>query len=93
MTVKIIKYRMMKEFYENKDNKIEDYQLENYEDEDMIGKTGNAIGERVRPISWVYEASRLPHLLDNGLTDGSEVVNFTRRSPFNPRKIPDTHFC
>jgi hypothetical protein len=37
--------------------------------------------------------SRLPHFLDNGLTDGGEAVSLMRRSPFNPRKIPGTHFC
>jgi hypothetical protein len=31
--------------------------------------------------------------LDNRLTDGDEVVSLTRRPPFAPRKIPDTHFC
>jgi hypothetical protein len=39
------------------------------------------------------ETSGPAHFLDNLLTDGSEVVNLTCRSPFNPRKIPDTHFC
>jgi hypothetical protein len=33
--------------------------------------------------------SRLPHFLDNRLTDGSEFVS---RPPFTPRKIPGTHF-
>jgi hypothetical protein len=36
---------------------------------------------------------RLPHFLYNRLTDGGEVVSLTRRPPFNPRKIPGTHFC
>jgi hypothetical protein len=31
--------------------------------------------------------------LDNRFTDGGEVVSFTRRLPFTPRKIPGTHFC
>jgi hypothetical protein len=31
--------------------------------------------------------SRLPHFLDNRLTDGGEVVSLTRRLPFTPRKI------
>jgi hypothetical protein len=39
------------------------------------------------------ETSRLPHYLDNRLTDGGEVVSLTRRPPFTPRKIPGTHFC
>jgi hypothetical protein len=39
------------------------------------------------------ERSRLPHFLDNRLTDAGEVVSLTRRPPFTPRKIPGTHFC
>jgi hypothetical protein len=34
--------------------------------------------------------SRFPHVLDNRLTDGGEVVSLTRRPPFTPRKIPGT---
>jgi hypothetical protein len=30
------------------------------------------------------ETSRLPHFLDNRLTDGGEVVSLTRRPPFTP---------
>jgi hypothetical protein len=39
------------------------------------------------------ERLRLPHFLDNLLTDGGKVVSPKRRPPFNPRKIPGTHFC
>jgi hypothetical protein len=39
------------------------------------------------------ETSRLPHFLDNRLTDGGEVVSLTRRPPLPPMKIPGTHFC
>jgi hypothetical protein len=39
------------------------------------------------------ETSRLPHFLESRLIDGGEVVSLTRRPPFTPRKIPDTHFC
>jgi hypothetical protein len=38
-------------------------------------------------------ASRLPHFLDNRLTDDGEVVSLKRRPPFTPRRIPSTHFC
>jgi hypothetical protein len=38
------------------------------------------------------ETSRLPHFLDNRLTDGGDAVSLMRRSPFVPRKIPGTHF-
>jgi hypothetical protein len=33
---------------------------------------------------WGSETSRLPHFLDNRLTDGGEVVSPTRRPPFTP---------
>jgi hypothetical protein len=36
---------------------------------------------------------RLPHFLDNGLTDGGEAVGLTRRPPFTPRRISGTNFC
>jgi hypothetical protein len=32
------------------------------------------------------ETSRLPHFLDNGLTDGGKVVNLTRWPPFTPQE-------
>jgi hypothetical protein len=38
------------------------------------------------------ETSRLPHFVDNRLTEGGEVVSLTRWPPFTPRKIPGTHF-
>jgi hypothetical protein len=40
------------------------------------------------------ETSRLPHFLDNRLTDG-EVASLTRGGPPPPPpgKIPGTHFC
>jgi hypothetical protein len=41
----------------------------------------------------VCDTSRLPHSVDNRLTDGGNVVSLTRRPPFTPRKIPGTHFC
>jgi hypothetical protein len=40
-----------------------------------------------------YETSRLPHFLDTGRADDDEVVMLTRRRPFTPKNIPDTHFC
>jgi hypothetical protein len=36
--------------------------------------------------------SRIPHFLDNWLTDAAEV-SLTCQSPFTPRQIPGTHFC
>jgi hypothetical protein len=32
------------------------------------------------------ETSRLPHFLDNRLTDGGKVVSLTRRLPFTPQE-------
>jgi hypothetical protein len=32
------------------------------------------------------DRSRLPHFLDNRLTDGSKVVSLMRRLPFNPQE-------
>jgi hypothetical protein len=37
--------------------------------------------------------SRLPHYLDNLITDGGKVATLTRRPPSAPRKISGTHFC
>jgi hypothetical protein len=40
-----------------------------------------------RGSPWVCETSRLPHFLDNRLTDGGEVVSFTRRpAAFYPQE-------
>jgi hypothetical protein len=39
------------------------------------------------------ETSKLPHFLDNRLTDGGEVFSLMHWPPLTPRKIPGTHFC
>jgi hypothetical protein len=54
---------------------------------------GNAIPVTGHEGPQGCETSKLPHFLDNRLTDGGEVVSITRRPFFTPRKIPDTHFC
>jgi hypothetical protein len=56
-------------------------------------KKGKAISVRGLggPSGW--ETSRLPHFLDNRITDGGEVVSLMSWPPFTPRKIPGTHFC
>jgi hypothetical protein len=41
---------------------------------------------------WGSETSRLPHFLDNRLTDGGQVASLTRLPPFTPKKIPGTHY-
>jgi hypothetical protein len=58
-----------------------------------IKNKGKAIPATGRGGLQSFETSRLPHFLDNRLTDGGEVVSLTRRRPFTPRKIPGTHFC
>jgi hypothetical protein len=47
---------------------------------------GKAIPVTGREGPYVFETSRLPHYLDNRLTDGGEVVSLTRRPPFTPQK-------
>jgi hypothetical protein len=54
---------------------------------------GKAISVRGRGGPMSCETSRLPHFPHNGLTDGVEVVSFTRRPPFTSRKRFGTHFC
>jgi inner membrane protein involved in colicin E2 resistance len=40
-----------------------------------------------------FETSRLPHFLDNRLTDGGKVVSLTlRHAGLYPRKISGSHF-
>jgi hypothetical protein len=41
------------------------------------------------------EISRLPHFLDNRLTDGAVRLSALSigQPSFTPRKIPGTHFC
>jgi hypothetical protein len=34
----------------------------------------------------VIGSSKIPHFLDNRLTDGGEVVSLTRRPPFTPQE-------
>jgi hypothetical protein len=54
---------------------------------------GKAIPVTGREGPWGSEMYRLPHFLENRLSDGDEDVSLTRRPPFTPRKIPGTHFC
>jgi hypothetical protein len=48
-----------------------------------------------RVESWCAESrKRLRNtVLDNRLTDGSQIIRLMRRPLFTPRKIPGTHFC
>jgi hypothetical protein len=59
-------------------------------------KEGKAIPVIGRAGPYICETSRLPHFLDNRLTDGGEVVSLMRRPPFTPlppREIPGFQFC
>jgi hypothetical protein len=49
----------------------------------IIGKVKSVTGHEG---PWGCETSRLPHFLDNRLTDGGEVVSPTRRPPFTSQE-------
>jgi hypothetical protein len=51
----------------------------NNEDMTVSLKKGKSIPVTGRDGPYVCETSRLPHFLDNRLTDGGEVVSLTRR--------------
>jgi hypothetical protein len=51
----------------------------------ILQRKGKAIPVTGRGGPQGCETSRLPHILDNRLTDGSEAVSLTRRSPYTPR--------
>jgi hypothetical protein len=60
-------------------------------------RTGNTLNAgKVIPVtgrgSQCCGTLRLPHSLNNRLTDGGEV-SFNRWPPFVPKKIPGTVFC
>jgi hypothetical protein len=56
-------------------------------------KEGKAIPVRSPGGPQGCKTSRLPHFLENRLTDSNEVVSLTRRPLFIPRNIPDTYSC
>jgi hypothetical protein len=47
---------------------------------------GKAIPVTSRGGPYVCETPRVPHLLDNRLTDGGKVVSLTRRPLFTPQE-------
>jgi hypothetical protein len=49
-------------------------------------KEGKIIPVTDRGSPQVFETSRLPHYLDNRLTNDCEVVSLTRRPPFTPQE-------
>jgi hypothetical protein len=54
-------------------------------------KEGKAIPVTGRGVPYGCDTSRLPHFLDNRLTDGGTVVSLMRRPFFTPMKIAGTH--
>jgi hypothetical protein len=56
------------------------------ESEDGKKGKGKAISVTGRGGPWGFETSRLPHFLDNRLTDSSEVVSLTHRPSLTPRE-------
>jgi hypothetical protein len=56
-------------------------------------KVGEAIPATGHGGPYGCEASRLPHLLENQLTDGGGVDSLMRWPTFTTRKIPGTHLC
>jgi hypothetical protein len=59
----------------------------------LKGKKRKAIPVTGREGPQGCETFRVPHYLDNWLTDGSKVVSLTRRRPFTFQEIPGTYFC
>jgi hypothetical protein len=51
-----------------------------------LGK-GTAISVTGRGSLYVCETLKLPYFLQNWFTEGSEVVNLMRRSPFKPLRF------
>jgi hypothetical protein len=47
---------------------------------------GKSVSVTGRPDPVRYETSRVPHFLDNQLTDGRDVVSPTHRQPSTPQE-------
>jgi hypothetical protein len=56
----------------------------------MVKEKAKLSLKQVMEAHWVV---RIPHFLENRLTEDGEVVSLMRRPLFTPRKIPGTHFC
>jgi hypothetical protein len=52
----------------------------------MEGKKGKTIPVTGREGPWGCEMSRLPHFLENRVTDDGEIVSLTRRPHFTPQE-------
>jgi hypothetical protein len=81
--------------YANEEN---EYSLHNEQKQEEISVSrirgkGKAIPVTGRGGLQGCETSRLPHFLDNQLTNGGEVFSLTLRPSFILRKIPGIHFC
>jgi hypothetical protein len=56
------------------------------ENSEGFRKKGKSIPVKGRGGPEVYETSRLPHFVDNRLSDDGEVISLTRRPPFTPQE-------
>jgi hypothetical protein len=56
-------------------------------------KKSKSIAVTGRGVPYGFETLGFPHLIENRLTDGNEVVSPTFRPPFNHRKIPGIQIC
>jgi hypothetical protein len=64
----------------------ENTQVQRYKDQGKV-RQGKAIPVTGRGGPQGYETSRLPHFLDNWLTDGGKVVSLTRCCPLPPGRF------
>jgi hypothetical protein len=53
---------------------------------EQVKNEGKAIPVTGSEGLWSCEMLKLPHFLDNRLTDGGKVVNVTRRPPFTTQE-------
>jgi hypothetical protein len=60
---------------------------------DFATKKGKDIPVTGRGGPWGCETTRLPHFLDNRLTDGGDAFSLKHRPPSTPRMIPGTNLC
>jgi hypothetical protein len=59
---------------------------------DLLMNRGSILNGKAIPVTgrggpYGCETSRIPHFLDNRLTDGGKVVSLRRRPPFTPLGI------
>jgi hypothetical protein len=60
--------------------------VNDYKVDSVMIRKGKAIPVTGRESPYGCETSKVPHLLDNWLTEGGEVVRLKRRPPFTPQE-------